>query len=333
MEEQLKSLEWKGISFGESRLKIIETDASRKGWRAFCMGTSTGGQWSQAETSLHINCLELLAGALKLEQSEGICLPSFCSGRQMPQTTDRPEGAISGTVSTSMAVPAVVSITELYCSTSSVTSLSRPVNLPDRNAPTRQSPTCRLAAISQPYVKASISQPAQELLLAAWRKGTTTTYASAWRKCDSWCCGRQINSVHAPVEAILEFLISEFNSGKAYRTLNVYRSAISSTHAHIDFVRVGEHPHIKPNKPISSATLGRWLKKIISKDGIDKGIFKAHSVRGAAATSSFNMGIPLQDILKLADWSTDSTFRRFYYKPTNQPFVARSLISGRHDST
>ena len=157
-----------------------------------------------------------------LEQSEGICLPSFCSGGQMPQTTDRPECTISGTVSTSLAVPAVVSITELYCSTSSVTSLSRPVNPPDRNAPTRQSPTCRLAAISQSHIKAGISQPAQELLLAAWRKGTTTTYASAWRKWDRWCCGRQINSVHAPVEAILEFLTSEFNSGKAYRTLNVY---------------------------------------------------------------------------------------------------------------
>ena len=130
-----------------------------------------------------------------LEQSEGICLPSLCSSGQMPQATVRPECAISGTASSSLAVPAVVStpLTELYCSTSSVTSLSRPVIPPDRDAPIRQSPTSRLAAISQSYVKAGISQPAQELLLAAWRKGTTTTYASAWRKWDSWCCGRQIN--------------------------------------------------------------------------------------------------------------------------------------------
>ena len=90
--------------------------------------------------------------------------------------------------------------------------------------------------------------------------------------------------------------------------------------------------HIKPHKPISSATLGRWLKEIISRAGIVTGIFKAHSVRGTAATSSFNMRIPLQDILNLADWSTDSTFRRFYYKPTNQPLVAQSLISSSHES-
>ena len=60
----LKAWNGKALVSGSPDL-IIETDASRKGWRAFCMGTSTGGQWSQAETSFHINCLELLAGALK----------------------------------------------------------------------------------------------------------------------------------------------------------------------------------------------------------------------------------------------------------------------------
>lgn len=43
-----------------------------------------------------------------LEQGEGIRLPSFCSSGQMPQATDRSECAISGTASSSLAVPAVV---------------------------------------------------------------------------------------------------------------------------------------------------------------------------------------------------------------------------------
>ena len=41
-----------------------------------------------------------------LQQSEGICLPSLCSSGQMPQATDRPECAISGTASSSLAFPA-----------------------------------------------------------------------------------------------------------------------------------------------------------------------------------------------------------------------------------
>ena len=40
---------------------LIETDASRKGWGAYCQGISTGGPWCLEEKRLHINCLELLA--------------------------------------------------------------------------------------------------------------------------------------------------------------------------------------------------------------------------------------------------------------------------------
>ena len=63
----------------------------------------------------------------------------------------------------------------------------------------------------------------QNLQDAAWR------YCSARRKLDSWCRKRNVNPVLASIECVLEFLPHEFNAGKAYRTLNVYRSAISNT--------------------------------------------------------------------------------------------------------
>ena len=87
-----------------------------------------------------------------------------------------------------------------------------------------------MATIKQSYSEKGISEGAQNLLVAAWRKGTSSAYSSAWGKWDGWCRKREINSVHAPIEAILEFLL---NAGKAYRTLNVYRSAISSIHPSI----------------------------------------------------------------------------------------------------
>ena len=46
---------------------VIETDASRKGWGAYCQGVRTGGPWSFEEKRLHINCLELLAGSLAVK--------------------------------------------------------------------------------------------------------------------------------------------------------------------------------------------------------------------------------------------------------------------------
>ena len=40
---------------------------------------------------------------------------------------------------------------------------------------------------------------------------------------------------------------------------------------------------IKPHFPASSSMIARWLKSLLGKAGIDTAIFKAHSVRGAAA--------------------------------------------------
>ena len=54
---------WNGKAlFQQSTYLVIETDASRQGWGAYCQGMSTGGRYLPEETSYHINCLELLAG-------------------------------------------------------------------------------------------------------------------------------------------------------------------------------------------------------------------------------------------------------------------------------
>ena len=43
---------------------VVETDASLLGWGAVSEGVRTGGLWSEKERTQHINCLELMAGAL-----------------------------------------------------------------------------------------------------------------------------------------------------------------------------------------------------------------------------------------------------------------------------
>ena len=73
--------------------------------------------------------------------------------------------------------------------------------------------------------------------------------------------------------------------------------------------------YIKPHRPVSPSTIARWIRELLAEAGIDVSIFKAHSVRGASTTAAANASAPLDEILKMADWSATSTFQKFYYKP------------------
>ena len=72
----------------------------------------------------------------------------------------------------------------------------------------------------------------------------------------------------------------------------------------------------KPHKAISTETLSRWLKLIISMSGIDiksKNI-KAHSTRSQATSIAAWTGMSVTTIMKAAGWSRQTTFTKFYKK-------------------
>ena len=75
---------------------------------------------------------------------------------------------------------------------------------------------------------------------------------------------------------------------------------------------------IKPYKAVTSSTIARWLKSSLEAAHIDTLKFSAHSVRGASSLVAANLGITANDIklLKAADWSSESVFQKFSYKPT-----------------
>ncbi|XP_044149929.1 uncharacterized protein LOC122938468 [Bufo gargarizans] len=300
-----------------------------------------------------------------------------------------------------------------------------------------------------------ISEATRRLLDNAWAPGTRKSYRAAWGSWVGWCMGRDLDPVSASVTHLLQFLTSLFEAGKAYRTINLFRSAISSTHQGFDGVPAGQHPLVSrllrglrlarpprprftdtwdvslvlsflsswpdnaalslrqlsaklltlfclisckrvsdvraldhdarsftpegvtfnitrrtktnirsvsypsfpsspalcpvvclreyelrtrshrsadnpqlflsirhPFGPVTSPTLARWMKWIMSLSGIDTTIFTAHSARGAAATALAVSGARLEDILRLADWSRATTFTEFYFRPPTHVFSA-----------
>lgn len=73
----------------------------------------------------------------------------------------------------------------------------------------------------------------------------------------------------------------------------------------------------QPHKKASKQTVARWIKVVLKNSGIDTEQFKAHSTRSAATSMAKKNNFPLTDILKQAGWKTETTFIKFYLKPTN----------------
>ena len=79
--------------------------------------------------------------------------------------------------------------------------------------------------------------------------------------------------------------------------------------------------------PTPSGSVGaRWLKSLLEASGIDTSIFNAHSVRGASSSAAATAGITTADILKAANWNSESVFQRFYYRSVDDPSYGRAVL-------
>ena len=84
---------------------------------------------------------------------------------------------------------------------------------------------------------------------------------------------------------------------------------------------------VKPHKPIAPCTIAHWLKEVLKMSGIDISTFTAHSTRGTSTSATADSGITTSNILKAADWSTESVFRKFYYQPTHDTSYNCTVLS------
>ena len=76
------------------------------------------------------------------------------------------------------------------------------------------------------------------------RGSSARCYDRMWAVFVRWCDQRGTHPSSAPLNLILAFLQSLVNQGLAYRTIGVYRSAISKFHNLIEGIAVGQHPRV-----------------------------------------------------------------------------------------
>ena len=103
-------------------------------------------------------------------------------------------------------------------------------------------PASRMAYLLEKFSDSSFSEEAADLLLASWRTTSSQSYNPHFRKLISWCSARGSNPVSGPVDEVVNFLAYLFKQGYQSRSLNAYRSAISSVYDRIDGIEVGSTP-------------------------------------------------------------------------------------------
>ena len=84
---------------------------------------------------------------------------------------------------------------------------------------------------------------------------------------------------------------------------------------------------IRPHKAVTSSSIARWLKTILEEAEIDTSIFGAHSSHGASASATAKAGVTTGDILKAANWNSESVFQRFYHKSVDKAAYGRAVIN------
>lgn len=83
---------------------------------------------------------------------------------------------------------------------------------------------------------------------------------------------------------------------------------------------------VKPHRPVTSATISRWIKDLMKFAGIDTETFKAHSVRGAATSKAMGQGMTMTQVLEHGNWSKAQTFKKFYYRDVSQQQSFQNVV-------
>ena len=70
----------------------------------------------------------------------------------------------------------------------------------------------------------------------------------------------------------------------------------------------------KPYKVPSRDTYSRWVRTVLSQAGINLGIFGPGSTRSAVTSKAASRNCPVNEIMRNAGWSQESTFTKWYKK-------------------
>jgi hypothetical protein len=94
---------------------------------------------------------------------------------------------------------------------------------------------------------------------------------------------------------------------------SVLRHVIQHLHAHLLFPNPRLiRSSVAPQKALGSERIAKLALKAMEQCNIDTSVFKAHSIRGAAATALLKKGVPRELIKNRGGWKSTGTLDEYY---------------------
>ena len=84
--------------------------------------------------------------------------------------------------------------------------------------------------------------------------------------------------------------------------------------------------YIRPFKPVGSQTIARWICSVLGLAGVDSA-YTAHSTRSSSTSAAVEHGLPIEEVLKAADWASARTFEKHYHKQIGKNNFASTVLT------
>ena len=92
-----------------------------------------------------------------------------------------------------------------------------------------------MAHLKRSHHSEGLSKGVIELIRKSWQTSSESAYSSPWHQWDSWCMRQGVDHLSVRLNDILEILLTQFQAGKQYCTINTLESAISMRHMKVEY--------------------------------------------------------------------------------------------------
>lgn len=151
-----------------------------------------------------------------------------------------------------------------------------------------------------------------------------------------------VNFTHEGCEIYIDTLLKTTKPGKHLKPIKLQKydadnlcivSHLKEYVSVTDSLRTNEDQlFIRLQKPyvgVSTDTIARWLKLVMSEAGIDVTVFSAHSTRSAATSKANSCQVPIDTILAAGGWTNAQTFAKYYNKPIPTSSFGNQLLRNK----